>query len=89
MEWGIIFNMWQRNCYNIFILLSYLQDHFILIVSEFMYIPWKYAQEQAAKQASAVDGELCTPSIPAAIAETFELQMTQELKKKVLIMLVF
>lgn len=59
------------------------QDHFILIVSEFMYIPWKYAQEQAANRASAGDGELCTPSIPAAIAETFELQMTEELKKKI------
>lgn len=68
---------------NYFDMTSYLQDHFILIVSEFLYIPWKYAQEQAANRALPGNGELCTPTIPAAIAESFELQMAEELKKKV------
>ncbi|XP_071932173.1 DNA polymerase epsilon catalytic subunit A-like [Coffea arabica] len=59
------------------------QDHFILIVSEFMYMPWKFAQEQAAKRACLADGDLCTPSITAAAAETFDLQMTEDLKNKI------
>ncbi|OIT28308.1 PREDICTED: DNA polymerase epsilon catalytic subunit A-like [Nicotiana attenuata] len=59
------------------------QDHFILIVSEFMYIPWKFAQEQATHRASSSDGDLCTPSITAALAETFDLQMAENLKKKI------
>lgn len=59
------------------------QDHFILIVSEFMYVPWKYAQEQATHRASSSSGDLCTPSITAALAETFDLQMAEDLKKKI------
>ncbi|XP_075078061.1 DNA polymerase epsilon catalytic subunit A [Nicotiana tabacum] len=59
------------------------QDHFILIVSEFMYIPWKFAQEQATHRASSSIGDLCTPSITAALAETFDLQMAEDLKKKI------
>lgn len=59
------------------------QDHFILIVSEFMYVPWKYAQEQATHRASTSDGDLCTPSITAALAETFDLQMVEDLKMKI------
>ena len=46
-------------------------------------MPWKFAQEQAAKRACLVDGDLCTPSITAAAAETFDLQMTEDLKNKV------
>ncbi|KAI3971229.1 hypothetical protein MKX01_021996 [Papaver californicum] len=59
------------------------QDHFILIVSEFLYKPWKYAQEQAAVRASSVDGSLCTPSITGAAAESFEIQLTAFLKEQV------
>ncbi|KAL2240087.1 UNVERIFIED_CONTAM: DNA polymerase epsilon catalytic subunit A, partial [Sesamum indicum] len=58
------------------------QDYFILIVSEFLYIPWKYAQEEAAKRASAM-GDLCTPSITASTAEILESQMAEFLKKKI------
>ncbi|KAG8371187.1 hypothetical protein BUALT_Bualt13G0060900 [Buddleja alternifolia] len=58
------------------------QDHFILIVSEFLYFPWKYAQEEAAKRASNM-GDLCTPSITASTAEILESQMTEFLKKKI------
>ncbi|CAH9070869.1 unnamed protein product [Cuscuta europaea] len=60
-----------------------IQDHFILIVSEFMYIPWKYAQNQAAQRASTNNGDLCTPSITASLAETLDLQMAEDLKKKI------
>lgn len=66
-----------KNC------LSFVQDHFILIVSEFLYFPWKFAQEEAAKRASGIE-DLCTPSITAATAEILESQMTEFLKKKVL-----
>ncbi|KAH6814720.1 DNA polymerase epsilon catalytic subunit [Perilla frutescens var. frutescens] len=58
------------------------QDHFILIVSEFLYFPWKFAQEEAAKRTSAI-GDLCTPSITAATAEILESQMIEFLKKKI------
>ncbi|XP_047972925.1 DNA polymerase epsilon catalytic subunit A-like isoform X2 [Salvia hispanica] len=58
------------------------QDHFILIVSEFLYFPWKFAQEEAAKRASGM-GDLCTPSIAAATAEILESQKTEFLKKKI------
>ncbi|PSR89873.1 DNA polymerase epsilon catalytic subunit A like [Actinidia chinensis var. chinensis] len=59
------------------------QDHFILIVSEFMYIPWKYAREQAAIRASVRDGNLCTPSITGAAAEAFESHMTEYLREQI------
>ncbi|XP_075520013.1 DNA polymerase epsilon catalytic subunit A-like isoform X2 [Primulina tabacum] len=58
------------------------QDHFILIVSEFVYFPWKYALEESEKRASAV-GNLCTPSITASTAEILESQMTEFLKIKI------
>lgn len=62
----------------------FLQDHFILIVSEFLYLPRKFAQEAATDRAFAM-GDLCTPSITASAAEILESQMTEFLKKKVLI----
>ncbi|CAI9778339.1 unnamed protein product [Fraxinus pennsylvanica] len=58
------------------------QDHFILIVSEFIYEPWKYAQEQATSRAHTI-GDLCTPSITAATAEILESQMNTYLKKEI------
>ncbi|XP_073270441.1 DNA polymerase epsilon catalytic subunit A-like [Primulina huaijiensis] len=58
------------------------QDHFILIVSEFLYFPWKYTLEESEKRASAV-GNLCTPSITASTAEILESQMTEFLKIKI------
>ncbi|KAL6967066.1 DNA-directed DNA polymerase [Sarracenia purpurea var. burkii] len=59
------------------------QDYFILIISEFMYIPWKYTREQAAIRTSMKDGDLCTPSITAADAETFESHMTEYLREQI------
>ncbi|KAJ0576989.1 putative DNA-directed DNA polymerase [Helianthus annuus] len=59
------------------------QDHFILIVSEFLYLPWKFAQDQASKRANARDDDTCTPSITAAAAETFQSCITQHLRKQI------
>ena len=60
-----------------------LQDHFVLIVSELVYTPWKYAREQAASRASARNGDSSTPLITAAAAEVFESHITQYLKEQV------
>ncbi|XAR60114.1 DNA-directed DNA polymerase [Bertholletia excelsa] len=56
------------------------QDHFILIVSEFVYKPWKRACDE---KAAMRDGNLCTPSITAVAAETFESHMTEYLKGQI------
>ncbi|KAL6577446.1 DNA polymerase epsilon catalytic subunit A [Orobanche minor] len=63
-------------------LIKTTQEHFNLIVSEFLYLPWKFEQEEAAKRASAI-GDLCTPSITAVTAEVLESHMTEFLKKKI------
>ncbi|KAJ9554747.1 hypothetical protein OSB04_009361 [Centaurea solstitialis] len=59
------------------------QDHFILIVSEFMYLPWKFAQDEVSKRATIRDADLCTPSITAAAAEIFESCMTDHLREQI------
>lgn len=55
----------------------------MFIVSQFLYIPWSYARKQAAIRASVQDGNLCTPSITVAAAETFESHLTEYLKGQV------
>ncbi|XP_020536143.1 DNA polymerase epsilon catalytic subunit A isoform X2 [Jatropha curcas] len=60
-----------------------IQDHFVLIVSEFMFIPWDYAQKQDAKRASLQDVSSCTPSITIAAAETFESHLVEHLKGQI------
>ncbi|XP_050281236.1 DNA polymerase epsilon catalytic subunit A-like isoform X3 [Quercus robur] len=60
-----------------------IQDHFVFIVSQFMYIPWSYAQKQAAIRASLQDGNLSTPSVTVAGAENFESHMTEYLKGQI------
>lgn len=59
------------------------QDHFVLIVSEFLYNPWRHAQEQAAMRAFSQNGTTCTPSITGAAAEKFESLMTDYLKEQI------
>eukprot|EP00268_Persea_americana_P026628 TRINITY_DN2608_c0_g1_i2.p1 TRINITY_DN2608_c0_g1~~TRINITY_DN2608_c0_g1_i2.p1 ORF type:complete len:2201 (+),score=389.42 TRINITY_DN2608_c0_g1_i2:181-6783(+) len=59
------------------------QEHFVLIVSKFMYVPWKYSQEQAAIRDASRDGNLCTPSITVNAAETFESRVTNFLKEQI------
>ena len=48
-----------------------------------MYIPWKYAQKQAAIRASLQNDDSCTPSVTIGAAESFELEMTEYLKGQV------
>lgn len=62
---------------------GYLQDHFVYIVSEFMYIPWNYAQNQAQIRASLQDGDTCTPSISIGTAVAFESEITEYIKGQV------
>ncbi|KAL4591685.1 hypothetical protein LXL04_004655 [Taraxacum kok-saghyz] len=68
-KWNIAENLPQKN-----------QDHFILIVSEFMYLPWKFTQMEAMKRAAIRNSDSCTPSITAAAAESFESCVTDHLK---------
>ncbi|KAL5974611.1 hypothetical protein ACLOJK_031281 [Asimina triloba] len=57
------------------------QDHFVLVVSEFIYEPWKYAQKQAAIRDSSREGSFCTPSITVNAAEAFESRVTEYVKE--------
>ncbi|MQL76845.1 hypothetical protein Taro_009220 [Colocasia esculenta] len=59
------------------------QDHFILVVSEFLYIPWKYLLEQTALRTTGRDGTSCTQSITVAAAENLESCITEYLKDQV------
>lgn len=54
-----------------------------MIVSEFMYLPWKFTLEQAAMRASMREGNLCTPSITAGAAETFDSCVSEYLREQV------
>ncbi|OEL31457.1 DNA polymerase epsilon catalytic subunit A, partial [Dichanthelium oligosanthes] len=59
------------------------QDHFVLIVSEFLYIPWKFMKEQVATQATIRDDTSCTPSITVMAAENLEGQVIEHLRDKI------
>lgn len=61
-----------------------MQDHFVLIVSEFMFIPWDYAQKQSATREALRNGNSCTPSITIVAAENFESHMVEYIKGQVL-----
>lgn len=63
-----------------------MQDHFVFIISQFLYIPWNYATKQAAAKASLQHGDSCTPSITIVAAESFESHMTEHLKEQVSIL---
>ncbi|KAL2328488.1 hypothetical protein Fmac_021915 [Flemingia macrophylla] len=60
-----------------------LQDHFVLIVSQFMYIPWNYAKKQAAIRTSMQNGDSNTPSINIGAAEAFESNITEYIKEQI------
>ncbi|XP_034220092.1 DNA polymerase epsilon catalytic subunit A-like isoform X4 [Prunus dulcis] len=60
-----------------------IQDHFVYIVSQFLYIPWDYEQKQAAVRTSLQNDSNCTPSITVAAAETFESHMIDFLKGQI------
>ncbi|MCO5564216.1 hypothetical protein L7F22_017874 [Adiantum nelumboides] len=61
------------------------QDYFIVIVSEFLYIPWKHAQDQAKLRAAAkaAASTFCTPSITVAAAANAEVAETAFLKDQI------
>ncbi|XP_062219147.1 DNA polymerase epsilon catalytic subunit A-like [Phragmites australis] len=59
------------------------QDHFVLIVSEFLYIPWKYMKEEVARTATIRDDTSCTPSITVMAAENLEGQVIGYLCDKI------
>ncbi|KAK9127695.1 hypothetical protein Syun_016492 [Stephania yunnanensis] len=60
-----------------------IQDHFVLIVSEFIYKPWEYAKKQASSSDCLVEGSLCTPSITTAAAAVIESKITEYLKEQI------
>ncbi|KAL6634447.1 hypothetical protein ACP70R_027118 [Stipagrostis hirtigluma subsp. patula] len=59
------------------------QDHFVLIVSEFLYIPWKYMKEQVTARATIRDDTSCTPSITVMAAENLEGEVTEYLRNQI------
>ncbi|XP_022957705.1 DNA polymerase epsilon catalytic subunit A-like [Cucurbita moschata] len=59
-----------------------IQDHFVFIISQFLYIPWNYATKQAEARESLPLGDTCTPSITVAAAESFEYHVTEHLKEQ-------
>ncbi|CAN6479372.1 unnamed protein product [Victoria cruziana] len=60
-----------------------IQDSFLLIVSEFIYIPWKYAKEQSAIRAASRDDSFSTPSVTVAVARIHESDVTEFLKEQI------
>ncbi|KAF1884802.1 hypothetical protein Lal_00028689, partial [Lupinus albus] len=51
---------------------------------QFLYMPWKYAQKQAAKRTSLLnDDESCTPSINIGSAEVIESEITENIKQQI------
>jgi hypothetical protein len=62
-----------------------VQDYFLVIVSEFVYIPWKHSQEQAIQRAEALaaGSNFCTPSVTVSAASDIEAQETAYLKHQV------
>lgn len=59
-----------------------IKEHFIFIVSEFLYIPWKFSRQQAAnKSGKSVDN--CTPSITISASESFEASVTEYLRDQI------
>ncbi|KAJ8768060.1 hypothetical protein K2173_021000 [Erythroxylum novogranatense] len=60
-----------------------IQDHFVLVVSEFMFIPWDFAEKQSAIRACLQDGNSCTPSITIVAAESFESQIVEYVKEQI------
>ncbi|GKC39161.1 hypothetical protein Tco_1051545 [Tanacetum coccineum] len=65
-------------------MLSY-KDHLDSIVSDFIYLPWKFAQDQANKRTNLTDddSDSCTPSVTTAAAEIFHSCMTEYLREQI------
>ncbi|GKA98205.1 DNA polymerase epsilon catalytic subunit, partial [Tanacetum coccineum] len=61
------------------------RDHFNSIVSDFIYLPSKFAQDQANKRTNIRDDDddSCTPSVTAAAGEIFQSCMTEYLREQI------
>lgn len=59
------------------------QDHFVLIVSEFLYLPWKYLKEQIVSFNIKRDAATSTQSITVSTAETLESCVNEYLKEQI------
>ncbi|CAM6102738.1 unnamed protein product [Calypogeia fissa] len=59
------------------------QDYFVVIVSEYIFIPWKHAEEKAARLAGDGGHISSTPSITLAGAATLEAEDVLFLRDKV------
>ncbi|KAD4583994.1 hypothetical protein E3N88_21595 [Mikania micrantha] len=60
------------------------RDYFILIVSKYLYLSWKSAQDQTSNRANVRDEDSCTLSITAAAAEVFQLSITEHLGEQII-----
>ncbi|KAJ3675811.1 hypothetical protein LUZ60_004853 [Juncus effusus] len=60
-----------------------IKDHFKLIVSKFMYIPWKYLTEQVAIRTNFIDETSSTPSITITTADSLEASVSLHLRDKI------
>lgn len=63
-----------------------VQDYFVVIVSEYIYIPWKHSQDRAAMLAATRDGGFTssTPSVTISAGSDLEAQEVAYLKEQVL-----
>ncbi|KAJ7294671.1 hypothetical protein O6H91_Y241800 [Diphasiastrum complanatum] len=60
------------------------QEYFIVIVSEYIYLPWKHSQEQAARlAASRLASTFCTPSVTVAAAADIQAEDAKFLKEQI------
>ncbi|XP_020701921.2 DNA polymerase epsilon catalytic subunit A isoform X1 [Dendrobium catenatum] len=59
------------------------QDHFVLIVSEFLYLPWKHLKAQIANFNIRRDATTSTQSITVSTAETLESSVNEYLKDQI------
>ncbi|CAL9170786.1 unnamed protein product [Musa hybrid cultivar] len=60
------------------------KDHFVLIVSEFLYIPWKYLKEQVLiRTTNMMDDSTSTQSITVTAAETIEARVNEYIKEQI------
>jgi len=62
-----------------------VQDYFVVIVSEYIYIPWKHSQDRAALLAANRDGGIIssTPSVTISAGADMEAQEVAYLKEQV------
>eukprot|EP00897_Mesotaenium_endlicherianum_P006205 jgi/Mesen1/5612/ME000282S04761 len=75
------------SCWNISEYLPHLiQDYFVVVVSEFIYRPWKHARDVAEACAAALlgqEGPSCTPSVTLAAGADAEAGEIEFLKSEV------